>query len=101
MVAGEVSLMVEHDGERVLGCQTPRQRSAYALDVGAMDIALSLLVLTTIALVLGAAFLWRRPGYRRQAALMLVLAVVMMGNIVIWTLPTKEGATLSGGAKRD
>jgi len=65
-----------------------------------MDIALSLLVLAVIALVLGAAVLWRRGGHRRQAVLMLVLAAVMIANIAIWTLPTPEGRSLSGEAKR-
>jgi hypothetical protein len=65
-----------------------------------MDIALSLLVLTAVALVLGGAYLWRREGYRRQAVLMFVLAAVLAGNIVIWTLPTPQGASLSGEAAK-
>lgn len=63
-----------------------------------MDIALSLLVLTALALVLGGFALWRRPGYRRQALLMLVLALVMAINVVIWTVPTKSGQTLVDAA---
>ena len=63
-----------------------------------MDIALSLLVLTAFALVLGGIVLLRREGYRRQAVLMFVLAAIMAGNIFIWTLPTKEGASLAGEA---
>lgn len=65
-----------------------------------MDIALSLLVLTAFALVLGSIVLFRRDGYRKQAALMLVLAVVMAVNIVIWTMPTHEGKSLSGEAQK-
>lgn len=65
-----------------------------------MDIALSLLSLTVIALVLGAIALFRRGGYRRQAVLMLVLAAVMVINIAIWTLPTPEGKSLSGEAAK-
>lgn len=65
-----------------------------------MNIALSLLVLTAIALVLGAVFLFRRGGYRRQAVLMLVLAAVMVMNIVIWTMPTPEGRSLSSEAEK-
>lgn len=65
-----------------------------------MDIALSLLVLTVIALVLGAFALMRRGGYRKQAALMLVLAGVMIANIAIWTLPDREGRSLSSETKK-
>jgi hypothetical protein len=60
-----------------------------------MDIALSLVVLTAIALVVGALVLLRRGGHRKQAVLMLVLAAVMIGNAVIVTLPTPEGRSLS------
>lgn len=66
-----------------------------------MDIALSLLVLTAIALVLGAIMLLRRGGSRKQALLMLVLAAVMAINIVIWTLPTPGGKSLSSEAQRE
>ncbi|WP_159978026.1 MULTISPECIES: hypothetical protein [unclassified Novosphingobium] len=66
-----------------------------------MNIALSLLVLTVIALVLGAAVLFRRGGHRKQAVLMLVLAAVMVMNIAIWTLPTPEGLSLSGEAQKE
>ncbi|AOR76110.1 hypothetical protein QUC32_17720 [Novosphingobium resinovorum] len=66
-----------------------------------MDIALSLLVLTVIALVLGAIALLRRGGYRKQAVLMLVLAGVMIVNIAIWTLPGRDGRSLSSEAKKE
>lgn len=52
-----------------------------------MEIALSLVVLTIIALVLGAVFLLRRGGYRKQAWLMLLLAAIMAGNVAIWSMP--------------
>lgn len=58
-----------------------------------MDIALSLLVLTSIALVGGAYVLFRR-GKRRQAWLMVGLAVVMALNVAIWTVPTTGGESL-------
>lgn len=64
-----------------------------------MDIALSLLVLTIVALLLGAFALHRRGGYRKQAVLMVVLAAVMAVNVAIWTLPTSGGETLAGAAK--
>lgn len=63
-----------------------------------MDIALSLLVLSSIALSLGAIALWRRKGYRRQAVLMLVLAAIMAGNVALWVVPVKDGRTLTGSS---
>ncbi|MCJ2186083.1 hypothetical protein [Novosphingobium beihaiensis] len=66
-----------------------------------MDITLSLLVLTTVALVLGGAALFRREGYRKQAVLMLVLAAVMAANIAILTVPTPGGKSLSGEVQKE
>jgi hypothetical protein len=59
-----------------------------------MSIALSLLVLTSFALLGGAYVLFRR-GKRRQAGLMFLLAVVMALNVAIWTWPTRDGQSLS------
>jgi hypothetical protein len=61
-----------------------------------MALSLSLLVLTTIALVCGAVILLRR-GMRRQGWLMLILAVVMALNLAIWTIPTQNGTSLAAG----
>ena len=55
---------------------------------------LSIAMLTAIALVFGAIALFRR-GQRKQPALMLVLAVVMIANVVIWSIPTKSGQSLA------
>ena len=63
-----------------------------------MAIALSLLVLTSIALVGGAYVLFRR-GMRRQGWLMIALALVMVLNVAIWTTPTRSGDTLAGSAQ--
>jgi drug/metabolite transporter superfamily protein YnfA len=60
-----------------------------------MATALSLMVLTALALVGGAVFLWRRGGARRQAILMLVLAAVMAINVAIWAVPDRGGRTLA------
>lgn len=65
-----------------------------------MNAALSLLVLTVVALLLGAAWLWRRGGSRRQAVLMLVLAAVLAVNVAIWTLPAPGGEALVDKATR-
>lgn len=65
-----------------------------------MDIALSLLVLTSIALLGGAYVLFRR-GKRRQAWLMLGLAVVMILNVAIWTWPMQGGESLKTAVPTD
>ena len=55
-----------------------------------MDTVLSVVTLAAIALVAGAFYLWRK-GVRTQAGLMLLLAVVMVVNVLIWTLPDAGG----------
>ncbi|MDE8651956.1 hypothetical protein [Novosphingobium album (ex Liu et al. 2023)] len=65
-----------------------------------MATALSLLVLTTIALVLGGIYLLRRGGARRQALLMFALAAVMAINVAIWTLPDSGGKSLISATGR-
>jgi hypothetical protein len=63
------------------------------------DAALSLAMLTALALMAGAVFLWRR-GERQRPALMAILAAVMITNVVIWSLPTTGGQTLASSAQR-
>nr|WP_253950693.1 hypothetical protein [Novosphingobium sp. SG751A] len=58
-----------------------------------MDLALSMAVLAVILLMIGSGALWRR-GVRKQAILMIVLAVILGANVAIWSLPAP--ATLSG-----
>lgn len=54
------------------------------------DAVLSIVVLLAIALVVGAGFAWR-AGFRRQAVLMVVLALVAGMNVAIWTVPDAGG----------
>ena len=56
-----------------------------------LNTALSLMMLTIIALVLGAIYLLRKGGMQKQALLMLFLAMVLGVNIGIWTLPDDSG----------
>ena len=56
-----------------------------------MDTALSLLMLAAVALLGGAAYLWRARGERQRPLLMLLLALVMLVNVGIWTLPDASG----------
>lgn len=61
-----------------------------------LSVALSLAMLVSLALIGGAIYLWPRPGYRRQAVLMLVAAAVALVNVAIWTLPDGEGRSPAG-----
>jgi hypothetical protein len=61
-----------------------------------LSTVLSVLVLATIGLVSGAIYLWRKPGMRRQALLMLAAAAVAVVNVAIWTLPDGEGRSPIG-----
>lgn len=65
------------------------------------DFVPSITVLAIIALLGGAVYLWRKHGYRKQALLMVVLALVMGVNVVIWTSPTPAPAPAepAGGAE--
>jgi drug/metabolite transporter superfamily protein YnfA len=56
---------------------------------------LSLMVLTALALVAGAWWLWRKRRAVRQALLMLVLAAVIAVNVAIWAVPTDSGQSLA------
>ena len=55
-------------------------------------------MLTALALLAGAVFLWRR-GERQRPSLMAILAAVMITNVVIWSLPTTDGQTLTTAAQ--
>ena len=59
-----------------------------------MATALSIAVLAVLALLGGAVWLWRRGGSRKQAALMLLLAAILAGNVAIWTVPDASGSSL-------
>lgn len=57
------------------------------------DLVFSLVILAAIMLLLGAYFYWRRTGEIKQAALMVILAVIAIGNVLIWTIPTADGVS--------
>lgn len=49
------------------------------------------MMLAAFALLAGAGFLWVYKKERKQAALMALLALIMIGNIAIWTVPDASG----------
>lgn len=55
------------------------------------DWVFSLVMLAAIALLAGAFVYWRRTGEVKQPALMVVLAIVAVGNVLILTIPTSDG----------
>lgn len=59
------------------------------------ETVLSLMVLTALALLAGAFWLWRKRQAGRQALLMLVLAAVIAVNVALWILPDESGRTLA------
>lgn len=65
-----------------------------------LDIVLSLLVLAALALIGGAFVLFRR-GFRKQAGLMVVAALVALMNVAIWTIPDSEGRSPIDGVPDD
>ena len=65
-----------------------------------MNTVLSILVLTAIALLVGAFMLWRRGGAGKQVLLMILLALIVIVNVGIWTIPDASGeAPLAQGLK--
>ena len=56
-----------------------------------MGAILSVMMLAALALLGGAYVLWRRRGAVKQASLMVVSALVMIANVLIWTVPDESG----------
>lgn len=50
-------------------------------------IAPTVAMLAVIALALGGIYLIRKRQDRRKGVLMLIAAAVLLGNVLIWTLP--------------
>ena len=55
------------------------------------DIVLSIVMLAALALLAGAFALWRRTGEAKNPLLMVLLAIIAVGNVLIWTLPSTGG----------
>ncbi|UAB79412.1 hypothetical protein INR77_07030 [Erythrobacter sp. SCSIO 43205] len=55
------------------------------------DLVFSIVILAAILLILGAFAYWRRTGAVKQPVLMVVLALIAIGNVLIWTIPTSDG----------
>ncbi|MEO1222274.1 MAG: hypothetical protein AAFY42_13155 [Pseudomonadota bacterium] len=55
------------------------------------DLMFSLVMLAALLLLAGAYVYWRRTGTVKQPLLMVILAVIAIGNVLIWTIPTADG----------
>ena len=58
------------------------------LSPSTFDAMLSITMVVIVALVWGGVILMRCGNDRKRAILMLVAALVLLGNVLIWTLPT-------------
>ncbi|WP_438730435.1 hypothetical protein ACR9YC_04490 [Parasphingorhabdus sp. DH2-15] len=56
-----------------------------------MTFILSIMVLSSFALLAGAIFLGRRDGWSIKPVLMMVLAVVILGNAALLSIPNERG----------
>lgn len=65
-----------------------------------MDMALSLLMLGALVLLAGALYLWRSRNERQRPLLMVLLAMIMLVNVGIWTLPDASGEAPAARADR-
>ncbi len=55
-----------------------------------LDFAMSLAMLSALVLLGGAVWLYRKHGPNRQTLLMAVMALVLLGNVLIWAVPVPE-----------
>lgn len=65
------------------------------------NLVMSILMLAAFFLLGGAFVLWRMGGRQKQVFLMIVAGLVMLGNVAIWSIPTKTGASLSDRPEPD
>jgi exosortase/archaeosortase len=72
---------------------------AFARYTQPMNIVLALLAAVAFVLVWGAYNRWQ-VGDRQKAALMVAVALILVGNILIWTVPNDDGRALVDGAGR-
>ncbi|MEO5708049.1 MAG: hypothetical protein ABIQ46_13525 [Alteraurantiacibacter sp.] len=57
-----------------------------------LQFAMSLAMLSALVLLGGAWWLYRKHGPNRQTLLMAVMALVLVGNVVIWAIPLDDAA---------
>ena len=59
--------------------------------MNAQPAILSIAVLASFALAIGGVWLVRRGSDRKRGVLMIVMAVVLLANVVLWAMPVRAG----------
>lgn len=75
----------------VHSARVPLSKTRNRGECSGLDTVLSIVVLAAMALLAGAWFLWRRGGSKRQVFMMILLALIMVANVAIWTVPDASG----------
>ena len=58
-----------------------------------IETILSVVTMAAIALVIGAIYIWKNSGFGKKPALMLILAVILLGNAAILSIPNERGVS--------
>lgn len=65
-----------------------------------LELILAVMMLAAIALAIGAIVLFWRGTRRTQPVLMLVLAIILGVNVLIWTMPNSRGLSPASAGER-
>ena len=65
--------------------------------IGSMfsNLVLSAATIVSFLLMLGAWKFWRRGGVDQKVILMVIAALVILGNVAIWSIPNDQGKSLA------
>ena len=58
-----------------------------------IEIILSVMIVAAFALAIGAAYILKNDGLGKKPILMLILAVVLLGNAAILSIPNERGVS--------
>ncbi len=59
-----------------------------------VNFLLSAAMVGVFALFYGAIRMWMREGFSKKPLLMIIAAIVILGNIAIWAVPDDQGNSL-------
>jgi len=65
-----------------------------------INFLLSVAMVGVFALFYGAIRMWMREGLSKKPILMIIAALVILGNIAIWAIPDDRGNSLLNQAKK-
>jgi len=58
-----------------------------------IEAILGTVVIAAFALVIGAIYIWKKSGFGKKPALMLLLAAILLGNAAILSIPNERGVS--------